>query len=111
MAETALTLQQSVTTGLDQTPETIDQVNGNKYENDGRVILIITNTAESELDVTVKAQNACSSGIKHDVVVAIGADEERIMGPYPKKEFNTVDDEVLLAFETGFEGTISAIQT
>jgi hypothetical protein len=64
---------------------------GDKFLNNGRVKIRLTNTSGAQIDVTFVAQKACSDGTVHSVVVAVPATTGiRVLGPLPTDRFNII---------------------
>ena len=62
---------------------------GDYFENNGKVVIKITNGSGSSIDVTFDAPNVCSQGHNHDSVVAVGAGETKYVGNFDTKQYNT----------------------
>lgn len=58
------------------------------FDNDGRTYLHVKNGSASSINVTVNAAVLCNHGFDHDVVVAVPASAERIIGPLDPSRFN-----------------------
>lgn len=64
---------------------------GDLVPNDGKVVLYVKNVNVATRTVTVDSPNACSFGVinaVHDAVMTLDQDEEKMMGPFPVRQFN-----------------------
>lgn len=71
---------------------------GDQWANTGREYLHAKNAGASSINVTVNSQKACNQGFDHDVVVAVPAGQERLVGPFPKDRFNDEDGYALITY-------------
>lgn len=63
---------------------------GDTFKNDGKVVLYVKYGGVATPTVTVAAQRVCSFDVSttdHDAVLALAANDEIIMGPFPTKQF------------------------
>lgn len=88
-ARTALTVVAAAANPEDgpatRTLENMDVAAGNKLENDGRTLLKVRNTTGGSLNITFSYDNRGGTATK---AVAIGANEETTLGPFPPSVFN-----------------------
>lgn len=61
---------------------------GDQFTNDGRTQFHVKNGSGSSINVTVNSIAACSQGFDHDLVVAVPAGGERMIGPFEPARFN-----------------------
>lgn len=64
---------------------------GDTFPNNGKVVLYFKNVNVGSRTITVDAPNACSFGVidaAHDAVMTLAQDEEKMMGPFPTRQFN-----------------------
>jgi len=88
MAQTALAVQEiPKNTGAVLASAGADQANGNKFPNDGRTVLEIVNGDGSARTVTVSSV-PCSHGRTQDLVQAIPAGGQAVLGPFDGEGFN-----------------------
>lgn len=55
--------------------------------NDGRCVLRVKNGSGGSINVTADSTKACDQGFDHDVVVAVAAGAEAVIGPFPVARF------------------------
>jgi hypothetical protein len=60
---------------------------GDTFANDGATLLHVKNGGGGSIDVTVDSTQQCSHGFDHNVVVAVPAGGERVIGPFPTRRF------------------------
>lgn len=72
---------------------------GDKFANpDGATSLRVKNGSGVSINVTVNSQQQCSHGFDHDVIVAVAAGAEKVIGPFAKGRFNDVDGNVNVTY-------------
>jgi hypothetical protein len=52
------------------------------FPNDGKTFLIVNNASAGEIDVTINSVTPCDQGFDHDIIVAVGAGVEKMIGPF-----------------------------
>lgn len=57
------------------------------FANDGNTLLI-AKTSGTPSNLTIKSQKPCDQGTTHDVVVALAATEQKVIGKFSKERFN-----------------------
>lgn len=62
---------------------------GDTFANDGRTFLHVKNGGGASVNVTVDSIKQCDQGVDHDVIVAVPAGEERMIGPFPVSRFGS----------------------
>lgn len=60
---------------------------GDTFFNDGNTVLHVKNADATSKTVTINSVTQCSFGFDHDVVVAVPAGEERVIGPFSTSRF------------------------
>lgn len=109
MARTAITPQQILPTGTEVTFEAAN-VDGNSVVNNGATNLHVVNGGGVSIDVTVTAQNKCNQGYLHDLVVAVPAGEERVIGPFTVAHYNDATGAIIVDYDSVTSVTVAAIK-
>jgi|CXWL01.1.fsa_nt_gi hypothetical protein len=109
MARTNLSVQQIVRTGLTHTFAAVDQPNGNEFVNDGACFLYVKNASGGSINVTTITQPTVDSLAVADLVVAVGAGVNKLIGPFPPSIYNT-DGKVQVDFSAGTSVTAAVIR-
>lgn len=60
---------------------------GDSFPNDGMTIAHVKNGGGSSITVTIARARTCDMGQTHNVVVAVPAGEERVIGPFVRDQF------------------------
>lgn len=84
---------------------------GDKIINNGRTWLSVKNADASPHSVTVTSVTNCSYGFNHDLVVAVAAGAEQIIGPFDPTRFNDVNGQAGLAYTSLVSMTIAVLST
>lgn len=71
---------------------------GDSFANDGNTEFRVKNGSGSSINVTVNSQTPCSQGFDHDIIVAVGAGAEKVIGPFEKGRFNDVNGRVNVTY-------------
>lgn len=108
MARAAMTVQQIVRTGLNNTPASVNASDGNYFANDGRVFLHVINGSGSSINVTVGTPGSVDGLAISDLVVAVPAGDERMIGPFPTNIYNQADNTVYVDWSSGTTITAAA---
>lgn len=109
MAVTALTVSQSLSSGLTEALAAAN-ADGSTFVNDGKTFFIVKNTNAVTCNVTVTS-NTCSQGQSHSETVAVAQNVTKIVGPFAKNKFNdTSDGLVHVSFSAVTDVTIQAIK-
>jgi|SRR3990172_10973806 len=87
MARTQLTIRRSSDT-VNPTPEAATATDGNYWLNSGKEKVLIHNGGGGSTTVTLDRPIACSHGLTGDRQWVIAAGERRLVGPFPKAEFD-----------------------
>lgn len=82
---------------------------GDSFVNDGKTVLHVKNGGASEITVTINSQQPCNYGFDHDVVVAVPAGGERIIGPFRQDRFNDANGQVAVTYSAVTSVTVAAI--
>lgn len=109
MARTALTVLQVARTGL--TPAyTAGNVDGHSIVNDGRVCTHVKNGSGSSINVTVQTPGTVDGLAVSDLVVAVPAGQERMIGPFPPGVYNQADGTVYVDLSAVTTVTLAAVR-
>lgn len=102
------TVQTISLTGLNMT--TVAAAASDTFANDGHVFLLVK-TGATATDVTVTAQNPCSQGVTHNIVVSVAINLTMLIGPFPPARFNNASGNVTVACSgTRTNVTIAAVK-
>lgn len=105
----ALTVQDVTAAGV--TPSYVAaSAGGDTFVNNGKTILHIKNGGGSSINVTITRAKTCSFGFSHDVVVAVGAGSEKMIGPFPAEQFNNDSGLVAVAYSAVTSVTVAALE-
>jgi hypothetical protein len=85
-------------------------VDGNFISNNGNIGLRLANGSGSEITATVAAQNACSQGFNHDVVITIPAGDTVEVGKLPIRYYNDALGNINITYTDVTSLTIAAVQ-
>lgn len=92
MARTVLTVQKIVRTGLDIAYVSGSTANGHSFDNTGHNVFIhVKNGDSGSMNVTITTPNTLDGLVIDDLVVAVPATDERLIGPFPKALYDTID--------------------
>ena len=83
---------------------------GDEFVNSGREFLHIKNGGVGSIDVTINSQRPCDQGYDHDVVVAVGAGAEKMIGPFPKSRFDDANGKVQITYSGVSSVTVAVLQ-
>jgi len=95
---TSLDYQQIRKTGTEVTYEAIDDVNGNQFQNDGRMFLHVLNASGDVATLTFVTPKTVDGLAIADRAVAITDAEERMIGPFPPTIYNDADRLVQITY-------------
>ena len=84
---------------------------GDQIVNNGRTVIYVKNGDSASHNVTVTSVAACNQGANHDLVVAVAAGEQRIIGPFATDRFNDVNGHVGLAYSALTSMEIAVVST
>jgi hypothetical protein len=82
---------------------------GDEFLNDGDTVIHVKNGSGGSINVTVNSQTPCSQGFDHDLVVAVGAGAEKIIGPFAKARFDDANGKVQLTYSGVTSLTLAVI--
>lgn len=83
---------------------------GDEFINDGATRLHVKNDGAGSINVTVNSQAQCNHGFDHDLVVAVAAGAEKIIGPFPTSRFNDANGKVQVAYSDATSVTVAAVK-
>lgn len=84
---------------------------GDVAANDGQVFLHIINADAGSHTVTVTSVATATPGLAQaDVAVAVGASEERMIGPFPAGAFNNASGQIAITYDDVTSVTIAAVK-
>lgn len=83
---------------------------GNTVPNNGQVLLHVKNGSGASINVTIATSVAMDGLELPDRVVAVPANSEKIIGPFPPKTYNTASGELLVTFSSVTTVTIAALR-
>lgn len=109
MSLTTLTVSQIVKAGLTQALAAAN-ADGSYVPNDGRVFLHVKNGSESSINVTIETPNTVDGNAIADLVVAVGAGVEKLIGPFAPGIYNDEDANVKVTFSAVTSITIAALR-
>jgi hypothetical protein len=85
-----------------------------KFRNNGRVYLRVTNNSGGSINVTVDDPNSTTppsaTAFNPDVVVAVPNAASRVIGPFPPHRFNDANGEVTVNFSGTTSVTAELVQ-
>ena len=97
MARTALAVQQIIRSGL--TPAyTAANVDGHAIANDGERTMLHVKTGDTGLTVTIETPGTVDNLAVADRTIVIGTTSERLIGPFPRSQYNQVDETINVNF-------------
>lgn len=91
---TALTVQvadPSAAAGVTITLAAADAT-GNNFPNTGREVFVVNNGSGGSINVTVDSKTPCNQGADHDLVVAVGAGVQKMIGPFDPARYGSQVD-------------------
>jgi hypothetical protein len=101
--------QQIVRTGLEETYAAVDAVNGNQFQNDGRMFLLVKNGGVAPINVTITTPTTVDGNAVADLVVVVTNAEQRMIGPFPPNLYNT-DGYVYVDYSSGTTVTAAVLR-
>lgn len=109
MARDALTHQQIVRTGLEETYAAVNGTDGNKFQNDGRMFLLVKNGAGAPITVTIQTPTTVDGLAVADQTIVVTNGEQRMIGPFPPNLYNT-DGFVYVDYSSGTTVTAAVLR-
>jgi len=87
---------------------------GNEFVNSGRMFIFAKNNHASEArTIMINSQVNCNQGVDHDASVEISAaEDEKLIGPFPKDRFNDAAGKVQITYtpSTGVDIKIAVFE-
>lgn len=83
---------------------------GDKFLNNGSMLLHVKNGDGSSHTVTVVSPELCSQGVEHDVTVTVGASGEKIIGPFDPVRFNDANGYANISYSAVTSVTVGVLQ-
>jgi len=109
MARTAINYQQVERAGLVPTPSNAS-ADGNKFTNDGRIILRVFNDNGSAITVTVQTPGMVDGLSIADRTVSVANGDTKYIGPFPPGIYNQSDGMVYVDFSAVTDVTVAALR-
>lgn len=109
MAASELAPQVMVSGGTEVTFEACN-VDGNFFENNGKMFIWVKNGSASVVTVNIDSPTNCNYGFAHDVAVAITAGEDRLIGVFPIARFNDASKHVNITYSAVTTVTIALVE-
>ena len=105
-----LTVQDIVRTGLEFSTVSAD-VGGDDFANNGNTFLLVQNGGGASIDVTIASNftNPPVGTVQDDVVVAVGAGVDAMIGPLPQTGFNDGDGQCNVTYSAVTTVTVAAL--
>ena len=110
MTRAVLTPQDVLRTGLTHTFASVDNVNGNEFTNDGRCALYVKNASGGSINVTVGTPGVVDGLAVADLVVAVGAGVNKLIGPFPAGIYNQTGGLVYVDWSAGTSVTAAVLR-
>lgn len=82
---------------------------GDTLQNDGQTILYIKNGGGASINVTLTPAAPPAGLTFQNVVVAVAAGAERLIGPFPPLYFNNVNGQVAVAYSAATSVVVAGI--
>lgn len=99
--------------GVAFTPAAAD-VGGDSFVNTGVEFLYVNNADAAPINVTIDSPGTCSFNVAanaaHDIVVAVPAGEERIIGPFPTGRFNDGNNQAQVTYSAVANVTVAVLK-
>ena len=116
MARTVLTAQTIVRTGLTPSFAAVDAANGESFDNTYQnLVLYVKNGAGAPINVTIGVASTVDGLTVPDLVVAVPAGGEKIIGPFPNNVYGQedpdsgIDPSVFVDYSSGTTITVALI--
>lgn len=106
-----LTVSEIVIGGIDESLAAAD-VAGDEFtlDNGKSHFIVINNGDVSSMNVTVKTYGEIDGAPTEDRVVAVGAGERKMVGPFPKRTYGDANGKVQLTYSSVTSLTVGAFQ-
>ena len=85
-------------------------VAGDQFANGGRTYLHVKNASAVSVNVTADSKKQCDQGFDHDVVVAVPAAGERLIGPFDPSRFNNSSGRIEVGYSAVASVTVAALE-
>ncbi len=109
MARTALTVNDVVRSGLAWAPSAAN-VDGHSILNNGHVVLYVKNGGGAGINVTIQTPGTVDGNAISDLVVAVAAAGEKILGPFPPDIYNQSTGDLYVDFSGVTTVTVFAVR-
>lgn len=109
MARTQINHQQIEVTGLEETLAAA-HVDGNKFPNDGRIILHVVNGNVADRTVTIQTPGTVDGLAIAERTIVVTAAEARFIGPFPPGIYNQSDGMVYVDFSAITDVTVAVLR-
>lgn len=104
----ALTVNQISLTGLTApTPAAAAEL-GDTFVNNGRTYIQVTNSAATNIVVTIDSLVACNLGTDHNITVTVN-NTTKLIGPFPMDRFNSSSGAASVTYSDHSTITIAAL--
>lgn len=110
MARATLTAQAIVRTGLTHTFAAVDAANGNEFANDGLMFLYVKNASGGSINATIGTPGTVDGLAVADLVVAVGAGVNKMLGPFPAGIYNQAGGLVYVDWSAGASVTAAVLR-
>jgi hypothetical protein len=84
---------------------------GDKFPAGSSRQLRVKNASVASIDVTINSQAPCNQGFDHDLVIAVGAGAEKVIGGLDAARFADVDGYVNVAYSAVTTVTVAVEET
>lgn len=88
-------------------------VNSDDFVNDGATYVHVKNASAGAINVTFDSPNKCNFGVihdGHDMIEAVAAGSDKLIGPFSKDQFNTATGKVVMTFSATASVTLAVIK-
>ena len=109
MARTAINYWQVTRSGIIPIPDHA-AADGNKFSNDGRIILQVGNGGGSPITVTIQTPGTVDDLAVSDRTVTVGDGDTKLIGPFPPGIYNQSDGMVYVDFSAVTDVTVAALR-
>lgn len=111
LTPTQIALQGTVPeTGFTPAGVTVDEANGNYFENTGRCFIYLLGGTAGAITVTIDSPSECGHGFEHDVTITPVAATVYLLGRFPKSRFDDSDGYVQITYGAGAAADLMKIQ-
>lgn len=103
-----LEVQQSTFEGIEPIFVAVDE-EGDTFVNDGRTFLYFKNADTTNPRTVTITRVDCNQGFEHPVEVVIDEEEDRVVGKFLTRMFNTSNDSVVLEYDDHTDLTVAVV--